>query len=237
MGSCDEAGGWARAGRDTLLALCGLAAAGLVFTAHRPLIIRAPFFDASAFPVRSVQLLHEVSLEGRGFARSEWGGFITLMLDEQVPIFADGRWVTLGRKVVRQGHVIATGRPRAFVLLDEWDIDWVIVERGWLDTHRQRERRTREWIRSFASYNSAIWVRRGERGLANRNAFAAYYAGLGIPFDLERGFMPQEAERANPEWARDHGVGDRYIRHFLPGGRRSERGIEVSRSTAPTDSR
>lgn len=227
----------APARRDAVLALCALAAVGLALTAHRPLIVRTPFFNPGAFPLRSVQLLHEVPLEGRGFARAEWGGFITLMLDEQVPIFADGRWVTLGRKIVRQAHVIATGRPRALVLLDQWNIDWVIVERGWLDTDHQRGRRSRGWMRTFAGYNSAIWVRRGERGLASRNAFATYYAGLGIPFDLERGFLPRAAERANPEWARGHGVGDHYIRHFLPGGRRSERGVEVSLSAGRPESR
>jgi hypothetical protein len=214
--------------RDALLAVCALAAVGLASTARRPPPPGAPFFDAAAFPIHSTQLLREVPLAGRTFARSEWGGFLTLLLDEQVPIFSDGRWITLGEKIVREAHVIATGRPRALFLLDRWEIDVVIVERGWLGTDRQRARRGRAWTRGFAGYNSEIWVRRGERGRANRDALTAYYAALGIPIDFAQGFLPRVAARANPEWARTHGVGLRYVRHFLPQGRRSERGSEAT---------
>ena len=192
-----------------------------------------PFFNPRFFPIGSVQLLREVTVEGRIFARPEWGGFLTLQLAGRVPIFADGRWVTIGEKIVSEGHVIATGRPRALYLLDQWDIDAVIAEPGWLSTDRDRRLRGHNWIRVFAGYNSELWVRRGERGRVNRAAFSAYYSGLGIPFDLKDGFLPAVAERANPTWALEHGVWDRYVRHFLPGGKRSEAGILVSRRGAP----
>jgi hypothetical protein len=218
--------------RNIVLAASGLAAVGLALAGAPGARPQAglPFFHPNHFPIHSVGLLREVPIEGRIFARAEWGGFITLMLDARVPIFADGRWVTIGDRVVRDGHIIATGRPRALHLLDQWEIEAVIVERRWLDTDRDRARRNEGWIRAFAGYNSAIWLRRGERGRANRSAFAAYYARLGIPFDPERGFLPAAAERANPAWASLHGVRDRYVRHFLPGGRRSEAGFEASRS-------
>jgi hypothetical protein len=196
-----------------------------------------PFFNSASFPIGSVRLLRDVPLTGRVFARPEWGGFITLLLDERVPIFADGRWVTIGEKVVREAHIMATGRPRALFLLDQWDIDVVVAERGWAGSGRKRERRGWQWIRAFAGYNSAIWLRRGERGRANRQAFTAYYAAHGIPFDRKHGFLPAAALRANPEWAREHGVWSRSIRHFLPDGRRSERGFEVVAGEPPPASR
>ena len=215
-------------------------AAGALAVASLPAIHlpgRTPFFSPAGFPVHSVRLLNEVTVEGRIFARPEWGGFITLMLDERVPIFADGRWVTIGDRIVRDAHIMATGRPRALALLDQWDVDAVIVERGWLGTDRDRAARGREWVRTFTSFNSEIWVRRGARGEANRAAFARYYAEHGIPFDMARGFHPAPAEQANPEWARQHGISARSIRHFLPGGRRSELGYEVLREPAPEEAR
>lgn len=215
--------------RDGAAAAIGLVAVGLALVSwlRAPDVWRGPFFASAAFPVHSIQLLDEIPVEGRVFARPEWGGFVTWILDERLPIFADGRWVTVGDRIVRDAHVIATGRLRSLALLDRWNIEVAVVERGWLNNAAQRPRRGWRWLRVFASYNSEIWVRRGERGRNNREAFAAYYASHGIPLDAATGFSGAAAITANPEWARHHGVGDRYVRHFLPGGKRSERGYEA----------
>jgi hypothetical protein len=203
-------------------------AVALAWTLRAPAVQAGPFFAPPNFPIASARMLDEVPLDGRVFARSEWGGLITWLLDERVPIFADGRWITIGDRVIKDAHIIATGRPRSLFLLDQWDIDVVVVERGWLNRDRLRAKRNRAWVRVFAGYNSEIWVRRGERGAGNREAFRRYYEAHGIPLDFRTGFRTHQAMRANPEWARAHGVSDRFVAHFLPGGRRSERGYVSS---------
>lgn len=188
-------------------------------------------FAAAAFPLRSSQILQELTdeapLEGRVFARSEWGGYITLTLEGRYPIFSDGRWVTIGDQIVRAGHRIATGREGALELADDFDLSVLIVERDWLET--KPDERDRQWVVAFAGYNSQILVRRDESGAANRERFARYYRELGIPFDTQRGFEPFPAWNANHAWARSHGVRRKHIRHFFAdgSGRRSEVGREV----------
>jgi len=212
-------------------------AVALAWTLRAPPVLAGPFFAPPNFPIASARMLDEVPLEGPVFARSEWGGLITWLLDERVPIFADGRWITIGDRVIKDAHIIATGRPRSLFLLEQWEIDVVIVERGWLNGDRLRAKRNRTWVRVFAGYNSEIWVRRGDRGRANREAFRRYYETHGIPLDFRTGFRPRQAIRANPDWARAHGVSDRFVGHFLPGGRRSERGYEsrLPADDAPAD--
>ena len=193
---------------------------------------RAGVFAANAFPLRSAHLLSEFladgPLEGRLFARAEWGGYLTLTLDGHYPIFADGRWVTIGKEIVRASHRIASGRDGALELADDFDLDILIVERDWLES-RARERDA-VWLVAFEAYNSQILLRRDPSGAANRERFASYYASLGIPFDAERGFNAFDAWNANHSWARSHGVRRKHIRHFYAdgSGRRSEPGFEVT---------
>ena len=215
--------------RDAVHAVVGGVIVVLALAAwlRAPARVTAPFFGSWAFPLQSLRLLEEVPVAGRVFARPEWGGLITWVFDERVPTFADGRWVTIGERVVKDAHIMATGRPRALPLLDHWEIDVVVSERGWLANDAQRPSRNRAWVRMFAGYNSEVWVRRGAPGEANRRAFLRYYAAHGIPVDLRRGFQPRTAIRANPDWAREHGVTERFVQHFLPGGDRSETGYEA----------
>jgi len=215
--------------RDAVVTLgaliaCGAAVAGLH---NQPDTRDAPFWNAGAFPLQSARMLDEVPLQGAVFARPEWGGFLTLRLDERVPIFADGRWVTIGADTVRDAHTMATGRPGALDLLDRWNVGVVVVERDWMQDSPDRDRRDRSWLRCFAAYNSEIWLRRGATGRIDREAFAAYYAEQGVPFDEETGFDPFLAWNASHAWARKHKVRRKHIEHFLPGGKRSERGREV----------
>ncbi|MEE3331984.1 MAG: hypothetical protein VX246_14055 [Myxococcota bacterium] len=193
---------------------------------------RAGAFAANAFPVRSAHLLSEFladgPLQGRLFARAEWGGYLTLTLDDRYPIFADGRWVTIGKEVVRTSHRIATGRDGALQLADDFDLDILLVERDWLESRAQE--RDAVWLVAFEAYNSQILLRRDPSGAANRQRFAKYYASLGIPFDSEQGFDAFDAWNANHSWARSHGVRRKHIRHFYAdgSGRRSELGFEVT---------
>jgi len=200
------------------------------------------FFARSSFPTATTGLLDELAragtpLEGRLFARAEWGGYLTLVLNGRYPIFADGRWPEIGESIVRAGHVIATGRSGALDLADDFALDLLLVEREWMEGAPavERARRDASWLRVFAAYNSELWARRDATGEPQRATLAAYYAAQGVPFDPERGFDPRAARDAKPAWARAHGIGPRFVRHFLPGGKRSDRGFEVADETARPD--
>jgi hypothetical protein len=178
---------------------------------------RAVTFFPRAFPIGSASLLSEITVPGHLFARAEWGGYLTLTLNERYAIFSDGRWVTIGEQIVHDGHKIATRRPDARLLLDRYEIDLALLERGWM--RGPEDPAHEDWLRVFAGVNSEMWVRRGKRGAAQRDVFARYYAERGIPFDATEGFDASRATKANPSWASAHGVRRLYYDHFREDGR------------------
>jgi len=207
---------WTAIAAVAAAALLLLAPPGGIAGAKRLLSPRVGFAP-ERFPLGAASVLAEIELPGRLFAQPDWGGFLTLVLDERYATFADGRWVTIGERIVRDAHAIATRRPRALALLDRWEVDVALVERGWLRGEDDPARAS--WLPVFEGYNSAILVRRGERGAAQRAVFARYYAERGVPFDVERGFDARRAARASPGWARSHRVRRRHVDHFRPDGR------------------
>jgi len=62
------------------------------------------------------------------------------------------------------------------------------------------------WVLVFRNLRSAVYLRDNERNRENLDRVAAYYRAEGVPFDPARGFDVEQAVRANPEWAFQHGV-------------------------------
>ena len=59
---------------------------------------------------------------------------------------------------------------------------------------------------AFRSLRSAVYIRSGEPGRANAERVAAYYAEVGVPFDLDRGLNLGQTIERNPGWAIEHGL-------------------------------
>jgi hypothetical protein len=59
---------------------------------------------------------------------------------------------------------------------------------------------------AFRSLRSAVYIRSGEPGRANAERVAAYYAEVGVLFDLDRGLNLGQTIERNPGWAIDHGL-------------------------------
>jgi hypothetical protein len=177
------------------------------------------------FPTAALSFLDEVNLRGRLFNPNRWGGYILLRTYDKYPTFVDGRWVTIGEQVVRDSKRIALRRDGTFQKLDEYGVDILLVERGWM-----RPESEPGWIPLFENFNSGVYLRDSPGNVANLRRAAAYYRARGIPFDPERGFEERAALGANPEWARRFRVQRRHLDRFHePGVRRhhlEERWVE-----------
>lgn len=161
-------------------------------------------FRASMFPIGAVRFLSELDLSGRLFNPSKWGGYVLSQTHTRYPIFVDGRWVTIGERVLEDSQVIARRKPGAFVLLEEYAVDLVLVHRGWM-TSGMRKRDT--WIPLFENRNAGLYLLRDPRNRDDLLRVAAYYRQRGIPFDPASGFDERAAYHANLAWAERMDVG------------------------------
>ena len=161
-------------------------------------------FRNSSFPVGAVRFLSELDLAGKLFNPSKWGGYVLFQTYDRYPTFVDGRWVTLGEKLLEDSQVIARRKPGAFVLLEDYGVDLVLVHRGWM-TPAMRKRDT--WIPLFENLNAGIYLLRDPRNADDLRRVAAYYHERQIPFDPESGFDGRAAMSANPAWAKRMAVG------------------------------
>lgn len=168
-------------------------------------------FATGMFPTSAVTFLEETSLSGRLFNGNKWGGYILLRTQERIPTFVDGRWVTLGEKIVRDARTISLRRPGFLKKLADYDVEIVLVERGWM-TDALRE--SANWRTAFENFNSGIYLRAGPALEANLARCANYYQARGIPFEPEYGFREQAAFETNRVWARQMHVRRFHLEQF-----------------------
>ena len=166
-------------------------------------------FQPVTYPSGAVRFLMESGVDGRLYNIERWGGFVLLQSDGAIPIFIDGRWVTIGERVARDSRVIEQRGDRAFALLDEYGVDVLLVPRGWMTAGIAA---THGWVSAFENFNAGIYLRRTNRRDLDR--VTAYYAGAGIAFDPARGFDGRSAAAANPQWAHALRVEPRHVVHF-----------------------
>jgi len=166
-------------------------------------------FQPVTFPAGAVRFLDETRLQGHLYNLERWGGYVLLQTGGAVPIFADGRWVTIGERVVRDGLMIEHREEQTFEKLDAYGVDVLLVPRGWMtDTIRNE----RGWLPVFENFNAGVYLRS-----TDSDDFARcrrYYRRLGIPFDPAHGFDGRVAHENNPQWARAFRVEPRHVVHF-----------------------
>ena len=115
-------------------------------------------FRTAKFPVEAMTFLEEAQLEGRLFNSNKWGGYVLFRTGEGYPVFVDGRWITIGQRIVRDSHAIANRTPGHVELLDDYAIEILLVHRGWMtDAIRARG----GWIPVFENFNSGVYLRPG----------------------------------------------------------------------------
>jgi hypothetical protein len=155
-------------------------------------------FATAAFPTGAMTFLEETGLSGALFNGNKWGGYILFRAQERIPVFVDGRWVTLGDEIVRDARTISLRRAGFHERLQHYGIEIVLVERGWMT---DAMRASPLWRTAFENFNSGVYLRVGPSLEENLARCAAYYEQRGIPFDLASGFREQAAFESNPRWA------------------------------------
>ena len=172
-------------------------------------------FRPAVFPVGAMTFLEKANLEGNLFASNKWGGYVLFRTQERYPVFIDGRWVTIGEHVVRDSHAIANRTKDYEKLLDDYEIEILLVPRGWLT---DAIRSGAGWIPVFENFNSGIYLRAGRQLGNNLERCERYYEQRQIPFDSQAGFVERTAAESNPRWARNHRVQRRHLHQFRSHG-------------------
>jgi hypothetical protein len=175
-------------------------------------------FRSAKFPVEAMTFLARTQFEGKLFNSNKWGGYVLFRTGEHYPVFVDGRWITIGERIVRDSHAIANRTPGHVELLDDYEIEILLVHRGWM-TEAIRARGG--WISVFENVNSGVYLRPGPALEANLDRSARYYAARGVDFSREVGFVERDAIRSNSEWARSMRVQRRHLDQFGAHGRRA----------------
>lgn len=146
-------------------------------------------------PDDSVTVIREAGLNGNLFNFYGWGGYLLYTLYPECRVFADGRAILFPPEVIRDMGMIGHHLAGAPELLDRYRVEMTVMPEPW----KPPERRRGTWIPFFRGAREGLY---GRAGSENASRAAAYYAGLGIPFEPSEGFVAAAAMDANPQWAR-----------------------------------
>jgi hypothetical protein len=175
-------------------------------------------FRGELFPGGAMSVLEAVDMQGNLFNANMWGGYILFRTQERYPIFVDGRWVTIGERVVRDSRSISLRRPGFGRLLDQYRIEILLVHRGWMTEELLA---TGEWRPVFLNVNSGVYLRAGPSFETNLERCATYYRAVGVPFDPADGFDEERVFNESPPWAREMGVRRLHLDQFGEHGLRA----------------
>jgi hypothetical protein len=175
-------------------------------------------FRPGTFPVVAMTFLEEVDLAGNLFNENRWGGYVLFRTQGQYPIFADGRWVTIGVPVVLASREISHRKPGYGELLDRYGIEILLVHRGFATPEVIREQAL---LPVFENFNAGVYLRPGAAFEENRRRVAAWYEARRIPFDSHTGFDEEQAAAADPRWAKRMHIRRVHVEAFGVDGERA----------------
>ena len=159
-------------------------------------------FRVADFPVGAVKFLEETHLEGNLFHPMEWGGYLAWRLPK-TPIFMDGRWITFGQEIFHDDRAIERKGQGAFSLLNKYEINILMIYRDWMTAEDLAKH---GWVTVFENFSAGVYIRAGQRGVANLQRCVNFYDSQNVPFDVYTGFNERAAYEANREWANDYEI-------------------------------
>lgn len=165
-------------------------------------------FAPALFPINAVALLRETRLSARIYQPSAWGGYLLLEGGPDARVFVDGRWLTVGEKVLRDSFAIHERAPETWALLDRYGVSLLLLPREWMTEDVAAEH---GWVTLFENYNSGLYLRAGPQAEADLRKVAAYYAERSVPFDPVAGFDERQVLQANPGWAKANRIGPEHF--------------------------
>ncbi len=110
----------------------------------------------SALPVKAVTYIREAQLQGAQFNSYNWGGYLVYALREH-PVFVDGRTDLYGDEFLTQYLQTAIGGDGWRETLEQYDIQWVLIE-----TNSGLARRLRDeanWRTAYEDDLAVVFVR------------------------------------------------------------------------------
>lgn len=115
-----------------LTKVINLTLVSLIFAAalFRAFTVSLPMMVYQTFPKPAVTLIKENHPPGQMFNSYNWGGYLTWDLGEY-PVFIDGRADLYGDEMIGQWWQIINATDEGVVLLDQWDINFVLLEPHW----------------------------------------------------------------------------------------------------------
>ncbi|MCJ7717317.1 MAG: hypothetical protein MUO54_12475 [Anaerolineales bacterium] len=84
-------------------------------------------FLNDVFPVEAVDWIEENNLKGEGFNYFPWGGYLLYRIWPDKLVFIDGQTDFYGEALTRQYEQVITISPGWEVVLDQYNIDWVLM--------------------------------------------------------------------------------------------------------------
>lgn len=217
--------GWLSRFGSLLAAAAAILAIGLHWAAGDwPLVSRAigAGFDvpyhASRYYAHSMWFLADSQVEGRIYNDYPLGGFMSFWLTPRLQMASSGT-MNVEREAMETNFAVASRVPARegedyAAMLDRMGFDLFLgaglpLARGpgqpVASTIRHLEGEP-GWMPVYRGMRSAVYLRRNERNRENLERIRAYYAAAGVPFDLERGFVPEQVIVKSPDWAIEHGV-------------------------------
>ena len=169
-----------------------------------------------------VRFLADTALEGRLYNRYTMGGFLAYRLAPRLRTFIDGRTEHYPPEVLSDYFHIAN---QAEVLPGETSLE--ALDRRGVDIYfgvgmpvagqniytTTRLERAPGWLLVFRTPGHAIYLRNNERNRENLRRVEEFYSREGVPFDPERGLVPDRVVREAVDWAVETGV----LPEALPG--------------------
>jgi hypothetical protein len=84
-------------------------------------------FSPRIFPVRAVEFLEANNVEGRIFARDQWGGYLIFRSAGQSKVFIDGRSDFYGRQFLETYAQVADVKAQWSTVLKQYDVELVLI--------------------------------------------------------------------------------------------------------------
>ncbi len=112
----------------------------------------------ATFPTNAIPVLDATRLQGRLLSPDGWGGFLEAHLGPETPVYADGRWVLVGRQAIEDMLAFMLRREPVETRLDGYGIDWVVQR--WLDYRRAPPLNATRWALAWQDSMTVVLLRR-----------------------------------------------------------------------------
>lgn len=155
-----------------------------------------PAFDK---PVKAIQFIKNLGIEGNVFTLSIWGGDLIYALNPQVKVFIDGRLQLYQGQIIEDYLSILSGKENACTLLEKYGTDVVLLpnESPLIHTIAPHQ----DWARIYTTTHETLYMKiHGNE--ENWNRVKMYYEKNKITINPENEFALFDVMMENAAWVK-----------------------------------